>query len=828
MIERAEIKGLTVLANRGIASITLNAQDAIQLIIGHNGSGKSSLLRELNCMPAKPTHYQVGGGKHIVQHYNGHRYEFISVIRKQGGFHSLYKDGEALCENVNATHQASVIEHELGISHPVLKVLYREYKFTKLDPGTLEKLLPQLLKVDLNTGFALYNESRKRKRDGVGVIKHLKQKIESISADMQSMSGIIDAEQQMAEKLALLDKLHVGIRPRAHRVSSCEGWDKTQATLTEMQGTVDKVRTLSPPPPYAYQTIDRPEHYGAATNAVAVLVDRMQSNRDEHRRVREALVENQRLMSVLEETDGGEARLEAECQSLQQALDGITWDGFDLYRDALLDAIAGAEKTLSQADVWLEQGGEEYTIHTPEEAQQIEREMHENRLQYNRYMQRLQALRDTYRAQEAALLQQITCPNCKTVICENDAHALTQADLDKTQSAIARGETLIGELDTAHTVLVDRSRLMAEYRRRLSHLRSLVEATPSLRPFWTQHAGIREISDNLQPVCNALRQLLGNLKEWRKGLDLTARLEARMDTLALYRAASGGNVGERQRQLEQNLSQLDTEYQRLETDLKCLRREIAYFEQLTETHTHLDAMRQSAGETFSDWIRNALHEYAERTHDQHQTELGEIKQRVDRHTALKSQQAAYNTDLSYSLQAKDDLDYLERFLSPRQGFIGQHLKGCIQQLCDRINMVLGHIWTEPLELLPCFTESGLVDYRFKARVNGSIVEKLTELSMGEQDVLDLAFILAIYEINEFECYPLYIDEVGSSFDYGHRQRLMQYIGQLVEIRGYRQVFMINHYAGEYGGLSGMQVLALSENNVVLPEAYNQHVELTYG
>lgn len=828
MIESATINGLNVLANRGIQSLTLKAGEPIQLIIGHNGAGKSSLLRELNCLPAKPGNYKVGGGKTIVQNYNGHRYEFVSTIRKNGAYHSLYKDGEVLCDNVNATHQASVIAHELGISQQVIKVLYREYRFSQLEPGAMERLLPELLNIDLTYGLEIFNKTRQSIRDAKGVIKHLNGRIETVSAEIQSLKGVEEAEAQMETLIADIERIHPHVRPQSHRESPIIDYNRARSVLDDMRGLIQQSRAIKAPAIHTYETIERPETYGQAKSAIDIIDHRLSENRKAHTAASEALVENRKLMAVLENTEGGADRLRDEIAAGKAAIEMIHWGESAPYDGHFKEALDQAKQAISSLDMLASDGTDDCVPHTPNDYKGLESELQHLAHLERRYGNRLNQLRDQLTAQRAAIVQQVSCPNCETVICQEGHAVVTEKAVEETEAAIKSGEAHLERLAVERDKHLATKRGYDLYQRCLDTLRAIINNSYHLKPFWALISGPVEIYNALQKTTNSLRELTLDLEVWLEGSRIKTRVEAMEDTLRAFEAAEANNPTQRCAALTEELARLDQESKALYADRKALGREIGYFDTLSDLNLKLQAAKESAAVAVMDWVRNSQHEIAEDALASRQTRLAEVKHRVDSHNSLKSQRDSYTSDLSYGLETKDDLDYLERFLSPRRGLIGQKLKACIQLLCDQMNLILGSIWTEPFEVLPCFTEGGAVDYRFKANVNGSAIEKLSELSTGERDVLDLVFILAVYQINHFQCYPLYVDEVGSSFDYGHRQQLMRYLGLLIEQHDYRQIFMINHYAGEYGGLTGMEVLALSENNVVLPESYNQHVDITYG
>ena len=65
--------------------------------------------------------------------------------------------------------------------------------------------------------------------------------------------------------------------------------------------------------------------------------------------------------------------------------------------------------------------------------------------------------------------------------------------------------------------------------------------------------------------------------------------------------------------------------------------------------------------------------------------------------------------------------------------------------------------------------------------------------------------------------------LGGSFDEIHRDRLIMYIKTLVETNQVSQIFMVNHYSSVLTTFNNVDVLVLNDNNVTVPERYNEHV-----
>jgi hypothetical protein len=54
---------------------------------------------------------------------------------------------------------------------------------------------------------------------------------------------------------------------------------------------------------------------------------------------------------------------------------------------------------------------------------------------------------------------------------------------------------------------------------------------------------------------------------------------------------------------------------------------------------------------------------------------------------------------------------------------------------------------------------------------------------------------------------------------------MNFVKDLVETKGFSQVFMISHYASSHGAFTQAEVMVMDSSNISVPMKYNQHVTI---
>jgi DNA repair exonuclease SbcCD ATPase subunit len=111
-------------------------------------------------------------------------------------------------------------------------------------------------------------------------------------------------------------------------------------------------------------------------------------------------------------------------------------------------------------------------------------------------------------------------------------------------------------------------------------------------------------------------------------------------------------------------------------------------------------------------------------------------------------------------------------------------------------------------------------------VNGKPSGDITQGSEGQKDVFDLAFNLVLMAMKGLKGYPLFLDEIGATFDDSHRDNLVNYIKGLLDTNEINQIFMISHYNELTGAMSNSQSIVLHEDNLmVVPSNANEHVTI---
>ena len=126
------------------------------------------------------------------------------------------------------------------------------------------------------------------------------------------------------------------------------------------------------------------------------------------------------------------------------------------------------------------------------------------------------------------------------------------------------------------------------------------------------------------------------------------------------------------------------------------------------------------------------------------------------------------------------------------------------------------------------TESGAeLDYRFPMAVSTQTkpVSDIAKGSTGQQEIINLAFVVTAMHCLGLSEAIMYLDEFGASFDQVHRSQAAHVVKSLVESQSFSQLFMISHYVHSYSAYESADVCVLCSNNITVPAVYNKHVTI---
>lgn len=158
----------------GVSSVEVKFESPLQVILGTNGCGKTSVMRQATPWPPETEHFMPGGSKvcHVIR--NGDKYVTKSVLKGKGWVNEFYiNDGPNLNPGGTTSVQKELVSRYFNVNQDIIQLLTGDTRFSKLSTAKRRELFTFLSPTDLSYALWVYNRTKAAARDTVGVRKQL-------------------------------------------------------------------------------------------------------------------------------------------------------------------------------------------------------------------------------------------------------------------------------------------------------------------------------------------------------------------------------------------------------------------------------------------------------------------------------------------------------------------------------------------------------------------------------------------------------------------------------------------------------------------------------
>jgi energy-coupling factor transporter ATP-binding protein EcfA2 len=827
-IKYIELYNYQRLKSKGINRIKWNIDEIIQVIIGPNGYGKSSLMRELSPLPPDNSDYIKGGTKHVILEHKGQTYEMLSLAGSPSR-HSFKCGDVELNASKNLSAQKELCELHFGYTNEIHELLLgtvNGISFTTMSPAKRREWLMALYPNDLTYVTSLHDRFKTMLRDAKGGIRTSSTHLSGLY-DQRGAGVSVDEMQQRIDTLQLRrDKI---ARLVSEQISTENHQNNIDRTFVDLKTLVNHHRN---PIALSRDYRDR-EHIVDLINQAQADLQQLEYAHQTHTKELNELANNEVFKQAATAED--KERLEQQQTELNQqiAQDEARWQQANDYYQAepLWSKLTGldeftqrnlvniASELLSVLASMTSMDNREVTIRQYDSVMKLKYELGPQIERQTDIVTRIQ-----HKLKHLDSADRTECPEChhrwlpgvnqQQIEDLRQRGATEQATLDSLTERFNKCEQYVTTNSIWYTGAVNYSRFMAGH----SALESLNEWLLEMDVLYTKGkelAGmlpgmleVLPVNHRLNANKAALDQLASRLKmfdsdavEWHK-----RRYQEHEDALNL--------VIEKQRGVKLDLAQLRQDLNTAE-DAERMVAKIA---------GHKGYIRQQAtalAEQTLTRIANTEHQVLGEEQRGLTTQLYNVR-------SLEGTITSTEQHVEMMKQQEEVLKLLVKATSPIEGVVAEQLSEFIACFIGNINVVIDELWDEVLQIRPCNIEEGSLSFKFPL-LSGEYqceTNDISESSTGESQVINWVFRLILMEYLGFEDYPLYGDEIGANFDERHRPKLMEFLKKCASSGKYSQIFLISHYIAQHGVLTHAQVCALSTDGVALPERYNEHVEMS--
>lgn len=806
------------LALNHIDYIELTPEQKIQLILGTNGSGKSSLLSQITPLPANHQDYHKDGYKIIEILHNNSHYLLKNLFGQTGNKFHFIKDGVELNDGLTASTYRELVKQEFNITQDVHDLITGATLFHEMSVSERRNWFTKISSADYTYALQYFAKLKEQHRDMVGAIKMQQSRL------VQESEKLLTPEQE----------------------------EKCRNEISILTETLHSFLEMKSPVKTTGQEIVR--NIQSQDNELSMLSSELM-------RYRASFLKNGKISSI-EEIDAALIETQAiilscESQIAKLAVDIESQDKIlESVRNSNLDDIGNIDQTVDKLmtesmslktqlrmpfEIPQAQQAFSALLSVLDQLHHVSSELEENRdRKYSRdsytallsnqtrleqLLLRAQSSQTNLTAQKKELEHfkehnRLECPNCSHVWFkgyDETKYRIVCSDLSNIESTIEKIKLEKSENDE---LLRKTVAYLEQYRNYVTISRSL----PVLNPLWDHLLQSDLIFNEPKQLPRLLETLKLDLQISMKSEDVNKRLDEALklrETLSKSQETSVSSIVEHSNRLHAELHVCNAKLQssrnahRLLTQSKQSIVETARIqERIEELLSQRDALTADLTEAAK---RSALNEAIQMV----QLELTQREQMVSKIDVQKALIANIEAQVKDMTEKSEVLKIAITELSPSHGLIAKGLTGFINHYIAQMNNFIKKIWLYPMELLlvtPTDDDDFELDYKFSVRVNDNQpIPDVAKGSAGMREIFNLAFKIVSMQYLGLDKAPLTMDEFGANLDMAHRQSAHYAIANLLTNSNFSQIFMVSHYESSYGSLKNSDITVLCPSNIGLPK-----------
>lgn len=823
-IKLLRLKQYKRLMRSGITSFEWTPTKQLMIIIGSNGSGKSSIMDELSPLPAKHKSFVKGGEKEFHCYHAGNLYVLKSEYNHGTGRHSFIRNDEELNSGGTFKIQEDLCFQEFGLTREFHDIMTGRIQFTELSTADRRKLLTKMSVVNLDYAFDTFHKLRIEARSQKGTVDTINRRLLGENHDIPS-----DAEMQLMRQNNRLLNERLNQLFKARQPNVKQGFNSEEEACAALTQLVERAKGLLyryPKLPNGFNArsqetfLAEKQQVAGQCAAIEAVIQRMAEELDSLRGKdsSEFEVTPEQINKVQDELTDLELKVNADRHDFDKLTPKLPLINLDLTNDPVgrLDNMfsrwmASINAFPENAEGYISRHAYEGTLENLREITAKRRQMDQA---YQTASQRLSRLKA-----------------CDTVTCVKCDHSfkpgVDESEGPKLEEYIAQLGLKMDEIDLAIKQDEEYVELFKEYRTHVSNYASINSEYSDFGVLWDHLA-------QTQVMFRTPKALLRDAVEWHETMKRyialrqdAQRVETLTGRLAKLREIDSDSVAYARKytlELEHRIAdkyreqgvatQLYREIETGERDIVQMNREI---QSLLERHAE---WRRRAMDHV-EWLLDKAYE-AEITETNLQLAEGTRKLNISeqRENSIR----VLENEVNSAREVASDLNLLIKALSPNGGLLGKYLMGFMHGVVSYVNAYIGEVWTYPMEVMPSKLEKDELDYNFPLNVsNGAVIAD--DISLGSDSQLEMvnfSFCQAIRKFLGFDDYPLFLDEFGRTFDEQHRANLIPFISRLLENGAISHIFYISHFVSTHGAFNNAEYLVLDPTNITVPVQYNKN------
>lgn len=805
----------------------LNDIRRYQLILGRNGCGKSRLMRILSLIAPNKIDFDEGGYRELTVTKDNVQYRLL-CSRTKGGFKCTIEDltnDTVLFDAVNPSVYNTAIKDMFNYDKEIHDLITGRVLFTDMKIPERKKWFSILSESDLTYALSYYKKSREHFRDFTGAIKTMRHDIGLLQPKVIENRDELEATRKRIDEMQRsISQLDVEIE------SSGADWSITDTSLDENDA---KLESLSHTALHAniYISKEVADNDLDNVNSKLTAIDTTYEIRMSELNALVKKVEHATKIKNIDLT-----KLEDSIRELSADIAHIDEGDktFPLVFDGELETILGASEAIKMIrptiqTAIMDVNALEDVTDIPatqqslaQQAEDVRSQIATNRNKLSMCEERLKHIQHTC---------DVTCPQCnssfKPGIGENE-----QERIYKNIEHYNKQNT---ELEPLLDKLAERLRLYNVASQSVAQATGMMlryKDNEVLTVLFTRLFEEDVFASKKPYLASLIDAFETDLLNASDRVRLTSRLERIKLDAEIIRANQNDDYTEIESRIETIEGELANLVQNREYWLRIrgmINDTNTRMAMLDEVERRLNEAHEERDKIVSVLERNIKVTILTEERDETWKLLIESKQRFEDMDRERMRLEDLETRLAETNVRKDAADKIVKALSPDGGILAQYLYQSITKVTDLMTGYVNSIWGYEMGIKPCGVKGTELDYKFPFYANDTtqLTEDVSLGSKAQQEVINFVFMLSVYQAVGLVGYPLFLDELGSGFDEGHKPKMIDFIKSLIDRAYHSQVFMVSHDPQTHFQLAHADVCVIDQNGISLPPTFNKNVIIKY-
>lgn len=773
VIKKLYVKGSNRLSLSKIKTITYIPKSSTQLILGTNGSGKSSIMEYLfPFVPNINEHFEDGGGIKLELVHSSFNYTLTSGLH-MGKRYSFKCDGNELNDSGLGSIQKELIEKEFGITPFISKFILGQKGFSDFSKNERKDWLTLIDPVNYEPILNKYNTLYQSLKDEKSTLKTTSTRISVLKNGLSK-----EDRTNLIEEIESTEKNYNDSKLKLHKLESetisfdeeniisnltanCDRLDELQITTNGLILNDIKISIM-----------DLRRKVGRIDKKLNILNNDIKSS-----------IEFERIKAIQK------GELESKIVELDRVISKYT-SNFKLDYLLVREAIVSND---------LPNLYEDYQSLTKElEMYKYCKNIDQLREDYIKISDELSSTEVKFQILEHnKRCDKISCPKC-------DANFIPNYDEKQNQSLATKLSELKSTKQELNHSIVSHEKFLS-LKVEVDEITSVVPSNILTQETMNEITGMLEHVKMIHEVDSLKHELEINQKNYLRMLELNLK-----DSNELIRE---------QEELLKTKGSLSTSIESYSEKHKNMLNMKSIYNKILE---HRSLLFDVSKNKVTGMAVLHIKEYISGI----ETTLSDLKNLLIEDDKIVMQHETYNSIINECKKNISVLTESVRLLSPSSGLIGDTLLAFQHSFFNEVNELISEMWSYSLEVLPCSIKNGKLDYNFPMMVDHNTNRKdISNGSRSMQDVINLAIITISMRYLGFDGFPLFVDEFGSAMDETHRSKSMNFIDKLKV--HHSNVFIISHYVDFYGGMSNVDINVISDKNIDMGDSlYNINMNIT--